>query len=141
MTSRSVKKLKRLARLTELIYRREAVDAAKIAQSQQALVAGAENTLAFLDEADAHPSFVRELALARTARLREEAEASAKELATQLTVAIQALARFKGVQTLVESSVEENARGEAQRSLEEAIGCAGARSANRLEQGTGTTSR
>jgi hypothetical protein len=113
-------KLKRLVRLTELVYRLEAVAAGELLQSQRVLESGAQEACAVLDEVDS-PSFLRELALARAARYRSTAEASRIELDLQLSVAVEALARFKGAETLAEASAEANSRGEAQRTLEDAI--------------------
>lgn len=123
---RKTEKLRRLAALTELIHRSEAASAASLARSHQALLDEAGNAHAFIDEENDQPSFLRALALARAVRMRQNAEMKERELATQLAIAVQTLAQSKGAKALVESSVEENARVEAQQALEEVIGRSGA---------------
>lgn len=134
MTRLNERKLRRLARLTELVYRREAVAAVELAQSQHVLAAGVQDACAMMDGADNHP-FLRQLALARAARLSGMAEASRRDLDAQLAIAVEALARFKGAEAIAEGSAEANARSTAQRALEEAIGSCGAPARQGLSKG------
>lgn len=115
-----IKKLRRLVRVTTLLYRQEAAEAAKLQGERSSLLESLEGAAQRLD-ADATSAFDASLAIAWAARRRQELTRTDAELEDQLKIAGSALASMKGAENRLASERSKLEREAELRTLEQVI--------------------
>lgn len=115
-----LKKLRRLVRVTNLLYRQEAAEVAKLQGERSSLLESMESAAQRLD-AETTSAFDAGLALAWAARRRHELTKTDSDLEDQLKIAGAALASLKGAESRLENEQSRLERESERRTLEQVI--------------------
>lgn len=115
-----IDKLRRLVRVTKLLYRQEAAEVARLQGERSSLLDSMESAAQRLD-ADATSAFDAGLAIAWAGRRREELGRADARLEDQLKAAGSALASMKGAESRLTSEQGKLDRAAERRSLEQVI--------------------
>lgn len=99
MPDERLRRLMRLKRLTEVLYRLECAKTAELKQVQVELADTAAAAISLLDdEHESRTAFLQELTIARASRLRRRLLAAEGTLTSQLAIAVEQLAGFRGME-------------------------------------------
>lgn len=115
-----IDKLRRLVRVTNLLYRQEAAEVARLQGERSSLVELMESATVRLDS-DTASAFDASLAISWVARRRQELANTDVELDLQLKVASSALASVKGAESRLEGEKAKLDRAAEQSLLEQVI--------------------
>ena len=115
-----IKKLRRLVRVTKLLYRQEAAEVAKLQGERSSLLQSVESAAQHLD-AETTSAFDASLAIAWASRRRHELTRAEAELEDQLKIAGSALASLKGAESRLASEETKLERAAELRTLEQVI--------------------
>ncbi len=115
-----IDKLRRLVRVTKLLYRQESAEVARLQGERSSLVELMESATHRLD-ADGASAFDASLAIAWVGRRRQELVQADARLDQQLMTASSALASAKGAESRLSSEQGELERAAEQRVLEQVI--------------------
>jgi hypothetical protein len=115
-----IDKLRRLVRVTKLLYRQEAAEVAKLQGERSSLLDSMESAAQRLD-ADSTSAFDASLAIAWAGRRRRELARADGRLEEQLKSAGSALASLKGAESRLTSEEDKLERAAEMRALEQVI--------------------
>lgn len=121
MTRLRISTLRRLVRVTELLYRQQAVQVAQLSQARAEISRLAASAEGFLDGDYAALATLPELAVARAARLRRLLVESDGSLEARIDIASGALAGFKGAESRLSAERARASQAANDRSLDEVI--------------------
>jgi hypothetical protein len=121
MKKRSIQRLKRLVRLTEHLYDKEASAAADLMRARDDTAKAAAVTRAYLDEDNLVGSVFPELVSARAVKLERRAGELGAEVEQQVEAVAAARGRLKGLANKLGQEIAGEAQAEDQRNLEDAI--------------------
>jgi hypothetical protein len=121
MKKRSIQRLKRLVRLTEHLYDKEASAAADLIRARDDTAKAAAVTRAYLDEDNLVGSVFPELVSARAVKLERRAGELGAEVEQQVEAVAAARGRLKGLANKLGQEIAGEAQAEDQRNLEDAI--------------------
>jgi hypothetical protein len=121
MKKRSIQRLKRLVRLTEHLYDKEASAAADLMRARDDTAKAAAVTRAYLDEDNLVGSVFPELVSARAVKLERRAGELGAEVEQQVEAVAAARGRLKGLANKLGQEIAEEAQAQDQRNLEDAI--------------------
>ena len=121
MKRRSIARLKRLVRLTEHLYEREARAAEELVRARDDATKAAAVTRAYLDHENLVGSTFPELVSARAVKLERRAGELGTEVDQQIEAVAAARGRLKGLENKLSRKVADEAQAEDALRLEEAI--------------------
>jgi len=121
MKKRSIQRLKRLVRLTEHLYDKEARAAADLVRARDDATKAAAVTRAYLDEDNLVGSVFPELVTARAVKLERRAGELGAEVEQQVEAVAAARGRVKGLSNKLGQEIAGEIQAQDQRNLEDAI--------------------
>lgn len=121
MKRRTISRLKRLVRLTEHLYEKEAQAAQDLVRARDDTEKAAAVTRAYLDHENLVGSVFPELVSARAAKLERRAGELGAEVEHQIEQVAAARGRLKGLANKLDREIAGEAQEEDARRLEEAI--------------------
>lgn len=121
MKKRSIQRLKRLVRLAEHLYDKEASAAADLMRARDDATKAAAVTRAYLDEDNLVGSVFPELVSARAVKLQRRAGELGAEVEQQVEAVAAARGRMKGLANKLGQEIAEETQAQDQRNLDDAI--------------------
>jgi hypothetical protein len=121
MKKRSIARLRRLVRLTEHLYEKEAQAAQELMRARDDTAKAAAVTRAYLDEENLVASVFPELVSSRAVKLERRAGELGAEAERQIGQAAAARGRMKGLSNKLSREIFNEAQEQDARQLEEAI--------------------
>ena len=133
MSRLRIEKLRRLVRVTEILYAQQVAELAKMSQARDDIALSAECARGCIDSGDAGGALFPQLTIARAARLRKQLLDCDGKLAAQLEIASSALAGLKAAASSLEDERSKVERAATERALEDIIDRVARRRETRLE--------
>ncbi len=121
MKKRTIARLKRLVRLTEHLYEKEAQTAQELMRARDDASKAAAVTRAYLDEENLVGSVFPELVSARAVKLERRAGELGAEVEQQIEQVAAARGRMKGLANKLDREILDDAQEQDARQLEDAI--------------------
>jgi hypothetical protein len=121
MKRRSIARLKRLVRLTEHLYDKEAQAAQELMRARDDATKAAAVTRAYLDHDNLVGSVFPELVSARAVKLERQAGGLGAEVEQQIEQVAAARGRLKGIENKLGREIQDQQQEQDARQLEEAV--------------------